>query len=390
MRIWVDENIPQGRDAFGAHGEVISFAGRALSRRDLAAADALLVRSVTRVDAALLEGTPVRFVGSATIGTDHVDLEYLRARGIGFSAAPGSNANSVAEYLAAALAWLQVKKQWPLAGKVMGLVGYGHVGRLAARAAEAVGMTVLKCDPPLRAAAAVGAPVGGREEFLDLEDLLARSDAISLHVPLTRDGPCPTYHLVNSDFFARLGRPITLINTCRGDVVREADLRAALEAGRVRHLVLDVFAGEPRIDPGLCAAADLITPHIAGYSLPGKLNGTAQVAAAFRAWFGLGRPWTPARPPPENPDIDYAPFATRAEADFLYHCLARAYDINADDARLRAALASADPAAGFDRMRRHYPVRHEFAAYRIVGFPPGKPHLRLCLEQLGFLMQSVE
>src|SRR5690606_24276705 len=327
MRIWVDENIPQGKEAFAAHGEAVSFAGRGLSRSDIAAADALIVRSVTRVDAGPLEGTPVRVVGTATIGTDHVDQEFLRARGIGFSSAPGCNSHSVGDYVTAALTHLEFRKSFPLEGRTLGLIGYGHVGKQVALRAAALGLRILKCDPPLRDAS------DSPGQFSDLATLLAESDIISLHVPLAKGGPYPTLGLAGKDFFARLARPIVLINTCRGEVVREPDLLDAMDAGKIRHLVLDVFAGEPRIDQNLCARADLVTPHIAGYSVQGKLNGTAQIAEAFRRFFGFADRWEPSLPGPARPVLDYAAFpAPASDIAFSHHCIAAAYPIPADDA----------------------------------------------------------
>lgn len=379
MEIWVDENIPQGKEAFGAHGNVVTFPGRSLANKDLRGADALIVRSVTRVNAELLEGTHVRFVGTATIGTDHVDQAYLGARGIGFTSAPGCNARSVGEYVAAALSHLETRKGFALPGRTMGIIGHGHVGKQVERMALALGLSVLKCDPPMEAASSM------RQAYVDLGTLLAKSDVISLHVPLVRGGPHPTLHLVDAGFFARLKHPVALLNTCRGEVIRESDLLVARAQGLIRHLVLDVFSGEPRIDPALCAQADLITPHIAGYSLPGKLNGTRDVAVAFRNFFGLADGWAPALPSPERPEIIHSPdFSARPDSDFRQTCIERAYDIAADDKRLRQALASAEPAAAFDRLRREYPVRHEFPAFRVTALPRDKAQLGKSLNNLGF------
>ncbi|MBW8890323.1 MAG: 4-phosphoerythronate dehydrogenase [Fibrobacteres bacterium] len=376
MRIFVDENIPMGREAFAAHGEVTLFAGRNLKRADLSAADALLVRSVTRVDAGLLEGTPVRFVGTATIGTDHIDQAWLASQGIGFASAPGCNANSVGEYLASALTWLAAEKGFALEGKTLGIIGWGHVGKRVEAKAAGLGLKVLRNDPPLEQSG--GAP---GVAFVSLERLLDECDILSLHVPLIKAGPHPTLELAGPDFFARLQRPIVLCNTCRGEVIDETALRQAHAAGRIRHLVLDVFAGEPRPDPALCAIADLVTPHIAGYSLPGKLNGTTQVAAAFRACFGFPDAWAPAYPHPSEDELAYVP---GSDASFLRRCIASVYDVAEDDARLRSALREADPGKGFDRLRREYPIRHEFASYQVIGLPAEKRELRSRLQALGF------
>jgi erythronate-4-phosphate dehydrogenase len=374
MKIWVDENIPMGKEAFAAHGETAAFAGRGLKRNDIAQADALIVRSVTKVDAALLEGTPVRFVGTATIGTDHIDQEYLKARGIGFSSAPGCNANSVGEYFTAALAWLNVRKGFSLEGKTLGIIGWGHVGKQVERKAKALGLRVLKSDPPLQAA--------GAEGLTDQARLLAESDIVTLHVPLTLDGPWPTLKLANADFFARLTRPIVLLNTCRGEVIDDAALVPALDAGKIRHLILDVFTGEPHVDQGIAARADLISPHIAGYSLQGKLNGTTQVAAAFRRFFGFATAWAPVFPTPAHPEIAYIP--SLPDDAFLQHCVHAAYDLPGDDKRLRDSFLEADPGKAFDRQRRDYPVRHEFPSFRVTRLPEEKRDLGFRLGELGF------
>lgn len=380
MKVWVDENIPMGKEAFAAHGEAVAFAGRGLKREDIASADALIVRSITRVDANLLEGTPVRFVGTATIGTDHIDQAYLNSRGIGFSSAPGCNANSVGEYVTAALTHLELDKGFALEGKTLGIIGYGHVGGQVERKAIALGLRVLKNDPPRRdALLASGKSADG---FTDLGTLLEQSDIITLHVPLTLDGPYPTLRLAGPEFFSRLTRPIVLMNTCRGEVIDDAALSSALASGGIRHLILDVFSGEPRIDQAICAQADLISPHIAGYSLQGKLNGTTQVAEAFRRFFGFTDHWAPDFPAPGRPEIAYADLGS--DNAFRRHCVHTAYGILADDKRLRDSFSEADPAKAFDRLRRDYPIRHEFPSYRISGLPGEKRDLRSRLEALGF------
>ncbi len=409
MKIWIDENIPMGKEAFAAHGETVSFAGRGLAQRDILEADALIVRSVTKVDAAMLEGTPVRFVGTATIGTDHIDLAYLKSRGIGFSSAPGCNANSVGEYVTAALTWLEIHKGFSLHGKTLGIIGHGHVGKQVERKAKALGLRVLKCDPPLlglaraTAAAAAASTAASTSEgakhdpgedfgYTSLADLLAQSDIVTLHVPLIKSGPHPTLRLANTDFFARLTRPIVLLNTCRGEVIDDAALVAAMDAGKIRHLILDVFTGEPRIDQALAARADLISPHIAGYSLQGKLNGTTQVAQAFRAFFGFNTTWAPVFPAPAQPEIVYPPPGTESAADsapisdqaFRQQCVAAAYDLPADAQRLRASFSDAEAGRAFDRLRRDYPIRHEFPSYCVKRLPPEKRELGFHLRELGF------
>lgn len=378
MEISIDENIPMGPEIFGAHGKVTSFAGRSLKRADIREADALIVRSVTRVDRSLLEGTRVRFVATATIGTDHVDLPWLEAGGIGFASAPGSNANSVGDYVAAALAHLEARGRWSPRGKTLGIVGYGNVGKRVAVKAEALGMRVVKCDPPLQALSS------SPGEFLALDELLADCDAVSLHVPLVPAGPHPTLRLADARFFSRLARPVLFLNTCRGDAVHEPDLLAARAAGKVAAMVLDVFAGEPRIDRALCDAADLVTPHIAGYSVEGKVGGTFQVAEAFRKFFSLPPPALPEWPAPASDILSWPAGADLSDEAFLADCARAAYDIAGDDRRLRAALDEPDPGAAFDRLRKQYPARHEFHRYRVTGIPDQKRGLMSRLRGLGF------
>lgn len=378
MRILVDENIPQGDSAFAPYGQVQRFAGRKLQRADLQEAQALIVRSITRVNADLLEGTPVRFVGTATIGTDHVDLDWLKKSGIGFASAPGCNANSVAEYIVAALLELQAEKGLPLERVQLGIVGYGNVGRRVRQKAEALGLKVWLCDPPLQEA-------GSPETFHSLATLLKNCNVISLHVPLVKKGPHPTLGLFNADALAQLPGPITLFNTCRGEVTEEAALLEGRKSGRLRHLILDVFPGEPNPNPALWRSCDFISPHVAGYSLQGKLGGTQQVLAAFCQHFGLPSPASLPEPMPASPVLALSatgpadsPWAAVRQA------VTHAYSLRDEDARLRVALSEADPGAAFDRLRRDYPIRHEFTRYRVAEWQTASEATRKILLALGF------
>lgn len=362
MRIHIDENIPQGKEAFQAFGEVIPFPGRALKREDLAGTDALIVRSVTRVDSALLEGTPVAFVGTATIGTDHIDAMHLREKGIGFASAPGCNAQSVAEWALSALAWLVRHRGLSCEGKVLGLVGHGHVGQALETAAEALGLKVLRCDPPR-------AEAGHPGPYLDLTSLTQASDILSFHVPLTREGPHATLKMLDADWLSSIRKPITLLNACRGKIAEEAALLAGKRSGAVRHLVLDVFPDEPSISPALAAACDLMTPHVAGYSVQGKLRGTEKVLQAFLEHFRLesaagtsGIAW----PEPEEKDVRRwmgSGSGADASGQALLDILLGIYPIQEDDAALRRSLLDSDPVAQFDRLRKLYPRRFEASSF---------------------------
>jgi erythronate-4-phosphate dehydrogenase len=388
MKIFVDENIPLGQEAFQDLGEVVRFAGRSLTNADLKTADALIIRSITKVNAALLKGTPVRFVATATIGTDHVDQTYLKANQIGFASAPGCNANSVGEYISSALTSLEIDKGLKLQGKILGIIGYGHVGKNLASKAKSLGLQIRKCDPPLRdLAQSRGLDT---DAFFDLSHLLAECDILSLHVPLVKDGPNPTLGLVNAVFFAKLGKPVVLLNSCRGEVIDEPDLQRALDSGHIQHLVLDVFAHEPQINQSLAARADIITPHIAGYSLQGKLNGTLQVSQALRQFFSIDSLWSPTYSGPENPDIIYPSGVDRPELSdeaFRQMCIAQAYPIMKDDQLLRSSFFSPNPSQTFDRLRRDYSIRHEFSGFTVRGVPKEKRELRSQLFGLGFSVE---
>lgn len=383
MKIFVDENIPLGPEAFQEFGQTVPFAGRALTQADLRDADALIIRSITKISDELLENTQVKFVGTATIGTDHVDQAYLKQRGIGFSSAPGCNSNSVGEYVCTSLLRLQKEYGFALSGKVIGIVGYGHVGKNLAKKAEALGLKVLLCDPPLEAEEL--AHGGAKTAFFSLDFLSQKCDIISLHVPLTKSGPYTTHRILNQKFFQTLTRPLVLINTCRGEVIVEADLIEAKKAGKLKHLVLDVFSGEPNIDPQLASLAEIITPHIAGYSYLGKLNGTTQIAQAFCSFFGLSSAWKAKYPPPVNPEIHFpSGTATISEEDFLYQCLTTAYPQFQDEKNLRQSLTGQNPGKEFDQLRKSYPIRHEFTQYSIHGLSDEKRNLRSQLLKLGF------
>lgn len=357
MRVIADENMPLVAECLAGH-EVRRLPGRRLRREDLRDADALLVRSVTRVDAALVAGTPVRFVGSATIGTDHLDLPALAGLGIAVAAAPGCNARAVGEYVATALAGLAAEQGWAPAQRVLGIVGLGNTGRAVAALAAVLGFRVLGCDP-------FAAPPG--VERVPLPELLARADIVSCHVPLVRGGDHPTYHLLDAAALARLPAQAIVINASRGEVVDGAALVAARAARPGLTAVLDVWEGEPRVPAAVLAAVRHGSPHVAGYSQEGKWRGTAMVCAALCDHFGLPAPRAlddllaglPLPPPLAVP-----PGGTAAAR--LAAVLQQACPLPRDDAALRASLALPDPGAAFDALRRDYPPRREFTAHRVA------------------------
>jgi erythronate-4-phosphate dehydrogenase len=376
VRIVADENIPYVREAFASLGKVTAVPGRGLTRAAVADAELLLVRSVTKVGPDLLAGTRVRFVATATIGTDHVDTNYLRERGIGFASAPGSNANSVAEYVVAALLVVARRLGWRLAGRSIGVVGVGHVGSLVVEKCRALGLQVLQNDPPRFDA--TGDPV-----FCPLSELFG-CDIITLHVPLTRGGPSPTFHLADEAFFRSLRPRAVFLNTSRGAVHETEALLAALRAGQLSAAVLDVWEGEPNISAELLEQVTLGTPHIAGYSFDGKVRGTEMVYQAACEFLGVEPTWQPALPPPPLAHVSVQA-AGRQDEEVLREVVLKVYNIEEDDRDLRKLrdLPGAERPGHFDSLRKNYPVRREFpnTTVQLLGGPDS---LRAKLAGLGF------
>ncbi|MCG8405555.1 MAG: 4-phosphoerythronate dehydrogenase [Phycisphaerales bacterium] len=273
----VDEAIPEAASLFGGFGHVQAFEGRKLVASGVAQADALVVRSVTRVDAALLAGSNVRFVGSVTSGTDHIDKTWLVENGIRFVAAGGCNARPVAEYVLTAILLMASRKGFDPRRKTLGIVGVGRIGSIVADWARSLGMKVLKCDPPLQRA------VGGGD-WTDLNELLSQSDIVSLHVPLTRRGPDKTDDLVDAVQLSSMKQDAILINTSRGEVVCESALLSALKENRLGGAVVDVWRNEPDLWRELVTVCDLATPHVAGYSVEAKQRGVTRVLEGLVQW----------------------------------------------------------------------------------------------------------
>jgi erythronate-4-phosphate dehydrogenase len=362
--ILADENIPYAREAFGTLGEVRLAHGRTISRADLADVDLLVVRSITRVNAALVEGSRVRFVGTATSGADHLATPDLDRLGIAWYAALGCNANAVAEYMTAAWLTLAQRRGETLAGRRVGVVGVGHVGSLVVEKARALGMEPVPNDPPK-------ARDTGSRIYRPLDALLD-CDIVTCHTPLTVDGLDPTYRLIGEAFFSRLKPGAWFCNAGRGEVVDEAALHRALDDTRLGAIVLDVWDHEPGIDGRLLARVDIGTPHIAGYSLEGKLNGTDLVYRAACRFLGVEPIWSAAAAPPRPEGLPLRGFA-RGDADLqrldregvsaLADAVAAVYPVLRDDEALRrtARMDAAERGRAFDQLRKTYPARREFS-----------------------------
>ena len=361
MLIVADENIPLLDSFFGDIGEIRRVSGRSMSNEDVRDADIVLVRSVTRVNRELLEGSRVRFVGTTTIGTDHVDLDWLEAAGIRFSAAPGCNANSVAEYVLSVLSLHAERRglaDWSQLS--VGIVGVGNVGGELAHKLERLGFDVRLCDPPR----------ADREEddqeFVSLEEAM-KCDVVSLHTPLTREGDHPTLHMIGHPELEALGANQLLINAGRGEVIDSSALLARLDQGNAPTVALDVWEQEPRIHPELVDRVWLATPHIAGYSLEGKVQGTEMIYQSLSQFLGLPVRKKAGQFLPE-PALSKISFTSSAdEEDAIRIALRACYDPSPDDARLRNAMTGSveERGAAFDRLRRDYPVRRECSSLKI-------------------------
>jgi erythronate-4-phosphate dehydrogenase len=375
MIIAVDEAVPYWKEAFSDLGAIRPYSAKGLKPADIRDVDVLIVRTVTNVNASLLEGSSVRFVAAASAGTDHVDQKYLQARGIHFSYAAGCNANSVSEYIATALHIIASRKHWNLKNKSIAIVGVGNVGSRVAQKARALGMEVLLCDPPLRDST-------GDTRYKLMEDILG-ADILSFHVPLVFEGPYPTWHMVDRKFLDRLSPGQFLINSSRGAVFDSREVKAALLERRIEGAVIDVWEEEPRIDYSLLAPADIGTPHIAGNALDGKIGATEMTREALCRHLEV-QPAQPIEPVyPEDRVLLPAP-GTYAQESVL-SVLLQAFDIRKEDADLRALrdVAPDRAAESFERLRTRKPLRPEFRHF-IVDLDKRHIHLAEIFEALGF------
>ncbi len=373
LNILADENIPGVEHYVGSIGRVQRFTGRALAAPQLADIDVLLVRSVTQVDAQLLDGNKVVFVGTATSGVDHIDRDYLEQRGIAFRYAPGSNANSVVEYVLAAIGGVSDHLERVLAGAPVGIIGYGVIGRALAARLAALNIHYRVYDPWLETRVI--------DHPAELEEVLA-SAVVTLHAELTDRQPWPSRHLLNAAALGQIPPDSLLINASRGAVVDNTALEALLARGEGPDTVLDVWEGEPAISDALLRQVEFGTPHIAGYSYDGKLLATRMLVEAMAAHLNLS--WSDpgsAAGEPAALRLD----AQLTAADMLRSIVFQRYDIAADDAALRGVMETGDSttaAAGFDRLRRDYPRRREVLNSR-ADMRSLSPELHKLLQGLG-------
>jgi len=378
-------------------GEVLARDGRQLTVADVHDADALFTRSTTRISAALLAGSSVRYYGSAVIGTDHIDIPYLENQHIPWVAAPGCNAESVANYVTSALLWLGGQHRFTLKGKTIGIIGCGNVGSKVLRHAQALGLNIIVSDPPLQRA---GTKLPKPARFVPLPELLAESDIVTCHVPLTKTGQDATFQMLDTPQFAQIKPGVIFINAARGAILSTDALLGVLGT-RIAHTVIDCWEGEPTYRTDLLARVDIATPHIAGHSYEGKVNGTKIIYKAYLAWLAESATDSVLRerakellreeaieklfalPPPPVPHI-HLPSIKESE-EVLRQAVLRVYDIEADSLRLKRSCVE-DPvlrAAAFDQQRSKYPMRREFTS-TTVTLAKASPELHATLQGLGF------
>jgi erythronate-4-phosphate dehydrogenase len=380
MKTVVAETVLLGREAFETLGEVVVVPDRQIGPEHLKDADVLIIRSKTKVTPELLAGSAVRFVGTATAGFEHIDFQGLEKSGIGWCAAPGCNADSVADYITAALLNLHVFQGLELEGRTLGIIGVGQVGSRVAKRAEALGLRVLLNDPPRAAREFPNIGKNSKPQrscFQSLETLLAESDIVTLHVPLIKEKPWPTLKMADCRFFEQMKRGAVFINAARGKALDSDAFLHAKANGIISHAVIDVWDPEPAIRADVLAAATLGTPHIAGHSFEGKLNGTVQVYQAACRFFETAPAWDPA---PLLPAVDVPELKIdshgKNDLEVLAEAVAGVYDIRVDH------LAVKDIGC-FDKLRSNYRVRRELKN-TAVRLSENRPDLFKRIAQAGF------
>jgi erythronate-4-phosphate dehydrogenase len=370
----VDENIAFANKAFNQFGNVTLLPGREITNSILKNADILIVRSITTVDERLLKNTSIIFVATATIGTDHIDLDYLKKNNIVFADAKGCNAVSVAEYVAAVLLKFSVRFNFELKNKSIGIIGVGNVGSKVADFSEALGLNVLLNDPPLKRS-------GDKRSFVSLDEILS-ADIITLHTPLNLNGIDKTFHLFNKNLFNKIKDGAILINSSRGAVINNKELLDAISSKKLK-VALDVWENEPEVDLDLLNHASIATPHIAGYSLEGKINGTKIIYNSLCEFLGLQNTFSFQV---DQPVEKLKQFNRGDKLEIsLEKLISSIYSVEDDDNRMRRMLMmdKNEASKSFDLQRKNYPIRREFSNYTISANNLSV-ETQIILKKLGF------
>ena len=354
MKILADQNMPLVEEYFADLGSVTRFDGRNAKPEQIEDVDIFLTRSVTKVNTELLQyAKKLKFVGTATIGTDHIDTELLNSKEIAFSSAPGCNAIAVAEYVISTLYAYAQETSTSLIGKTLGIVGVGNIGQCLREKLQGSGINLLLCDP-------IKFENGELEEHIELDDLLAHSDIVSFHVPLVKTGKHKTQHLIDSARIAKLKENMLVINACRGEVIDNQALLEALQAGKQLELVLDVWENEPNILTELLPFIRYSSVHIAGHTLEGKARGTQMLYQKVCEILNIPveKKISDFLPKPVITKVTLQDNFTQGDLGRLVHLV---YDIRRDDGILRKSLSE----KGFDHLRKSYPVRREFSTVTV-------------------------
>ncbi|MDC5703607.1 4-phosphoerythronate dehydrogenase [Vibrio europaeus] len=374
MKILVDENMPYAEQLFSQLGEVVLKSGRTLTADDLVDVDALMIRSVTKVNAELIaKANKLKFVGTATAGMDHVDQALLKEKGIYFTAAPGCNKVGVAEYAFSVMMVLAQQHGFSVFDKTVGIIGVGQVGSYLQKCLEGIGINVLINDPPKQAE-------GDTRQFTSLPKLLEQADIITLHTPITRDGEHPTHHLIDQEVLEMLRGDQILINAARGPIVDNAALKARLQKNDGFIAALDVFEFEPEVDMELLPLLAFATPHVAGYGLEGKARGTTMIFNSYCEFLNNelrahASDLLPIAPVPQlNLDREW-------DEATLHNITQLVYDVRKDDALFRREISKP---GSFDLMRKNYWDRREYSAVTLVG---GESCNLSPLAKLGFQVE---
>lgn len=374
MKIIADNKIPFLRGALENIAEVVYLSGATIAAADVKDADAIITRTRTKCNAELLTGSNVKFIATATIGFDHIDTTFCQSNGIVWTNAPGCNSSSVAQYIASTLLNLAVDKHISLRNQTLGIIGVGNVGSKVAKVGQALGMRVLLNDPPR-------AEREANNKFVDLEQILAESDFITVHVPLAKSGQYPTWHLADKNFFAAMQPSAYFINSSRGSVCDNNVLKRVLKNTTIAGGVLDVWESEPAIDLELLNYLIYATPHIAGYSADGKANGTAMSVNALNKFFALGlTEWYPDDVPLPSETHIKINCEGKTFEQIMLEAVNSSYDIKADWQRLLASPAT------FEQQRGNYPLRREPLVYSVElnNATETKELLEAALSGIGF------
>jgi erythronate-4-phosphate dehydrogenase len=374
MKVVADNNIPFLSGILEKYSEVIYLPGKDIDNSVLRDADAVLTRTRTKCNEELLKGTNVKFIGTATIGYDHIDTQYCEKNKIRWTNAVGCNSTSVYQYVCAALLSISFKSHFSLKDRTIGIVGVGNVGSKVEKFARTMGMKVLLNDPPR-------ARREGYDKFVSFETTIKEADIISVHVPLNMGFEDNTYHLLNDACLSIIKRGTWLINSSRGEVVETESVKSAIESGYMGGVVLDVWENEPFIDLDLMAKCFISTPHIAGYSTDGKANGTSIIVNLLSEYFNLPlKNWYPGNVPlPPQSDI-VIECVGKSDEDIIREAVISTYNIMVDDNRLRSSPCD------FEKLRGNYPLRREFTSYSVLLIG-GNSRVQKMLETLGFRSQ---